>query len=155
MLEANSAGIALLPLAGVFFAVSNVSRRATLGARALISGGTGLIGAGLLVMACTSAGMPLWLAEAGLVLTGLGLELNTAPLFDVIVAAVPAERSGSASSLINVARMFGATLGVAILGFAYALAGLSAAVLVSGAVQLAGARVVRFAASASFVEYWH
>jgi MFS transporter, DHA2 family, methylenomycin A resistance protein len=143
LLKASGAGIALVPMAGVFFVVSNASGRlvATIGARTLISGGTGLIGGGLLVIAGTAAGMPLWLAEAGLVLTGLGMGLNTAPLFGVAVAAVPAERSGSASSLINVARMIGATLGVAILGSAYTLAGLSTAMLAGGAVQLAGACV--------------
>jgi MFS transporter, DHA2 family, methylenomycin A resistance protein len=143
VLKASGAGIALVPMAGVFFVVSNASGRlvATIGTRTLISGGTGLIGGGLLVIAGTAAGMPLWLAEAGLVLTGLGMGLNTAPLFGVAVAAVPAERSGSASSLINVARMIGATLGVAILGSAYTLAGLSTAMLAGGAVQLAGACV--------------
>ena len=82
----------------------------------------------------------------GLVLTGLGMGLNTGPLFGVAVAAVPAARSGSAASLINVARMIGATLGVAILGTAFALAGaggagLRAAMLLGGTVQIVGGAV--------------
>jgi hypothetical protein len=78
-------------------------------------------------------------------LAGLGMGLNTAPLFGVAVAAVPASRSGSAASLINVARMIGATLGVAVLGSAFAVLGLQAAMLVGGAVQIAGAAVAWFA----------
>jgi hypothetical protein len=145
---AGTAGMALVPMAGVFFLVSNGSGRlvAALGARVLIAGGTALIGVGLFIIACSVAGEPLWLAEAGLVLAGLGMGLNTAPLFGVAVAAVPAARSGSAASLINVARMIGATLGVAILGTAFAVVGgggegLRAAMLLGGAVQIAGAAV--------------
>lgn len=72
-------------------------------------------------------------------LTGLGMGLNTAPLFGVAVGTVPPERSGVAAALINVARMIGASLGVAILGSVFALAGLSAAMLVGSAMQLAAA----------------
>lgn len=145
---AGTAGIALMPMAGVFFVVSNASGRLleSIGARVLISGGTALIGVGLFVIAFSAAGEPLWLAEMGLVLSGLGMGLNTAPLFGVAVGAVPAARSGSAASLINVARMIGATLGVAVLGTAFALggaggAGLRAAMLLGGAVQIVGGAV--------------
>lgn len=46
-------------------------------------------------------------------LTGLGMGLATGPLMG---AAVSAARSRTAAALINVARMAGATIGVAILG---------------------------------------
>jgi len=139
--SAVSAGIALLPMAGVFFVVSNASGRLVdhLGSRVLIGGGTALTGLGLAVLACTTAGSPLCLAEVGLVLTGLGMGCNTAPLYGVVVAAVPAERSGSAASLINVARMVGATLGVAVLGSIFAAVGLREAMLAGGVVQIVGA----------------
>jgi hypothetical protein len=147
-LPAGGAGLALLPMAVVFFALSNYSGRLTerVGARAMIAGGTALIGLGLYVIALTTAGTPISAAETGLVLTGLGMGLNTGPLFGVAVAAVPAARSGNAASLINVARMIGATLGVAILGSAFALAGSGAsglriAMALGGTVQLIGAGV--------------
>jgi DHA2 family methylenomycin A resistance protein-like MFS transporter len=145
-LRAATAGVALVPMAGVFFVVSNASGRLVdrFGARALIAGGTALIGTGLFVVGLTIGGRPLWLVEAGLILAGLGMGFNTAPLFGVAVAAVPAARSGSAASIINVARMIGATLGVAVLGSAFAMAGagapgLRAAMLAGGAVQIVGA----------------
>ena len=70
-----------MPMAAVFFVVSNASGRLveSLGARVLISGGTALIGVGLFVIACSIAGEPLWWAETGLVLTGLGMGLEHRP----------------------------------------------------------------------------
>jgi hypothetical protein len=90
--------------------------------------------------------MPISLAETGLLMTGIGMGLNTGPLFGVAVAAVPATRSGNAASLINVARMISATLGVAVLGTAFALAGSDAvglriAMALGGTAQLVGAGV--------------
>ena len=144
VLSARVAGLALVPMAAVFFALSNASGRLVdlIGARSLIGGGTALIGIGLLVLSATGSATPLWLAEIGLVLTGCGMGLNTGPLFGVAVAAVSAARSGSASSLINVARMIGATLGVAVLGSAFTLVGsLWLPMLLGGVAQLIGAFV--------------
>ena len=146
VLSAGAAGLALVPMAAVFFVLSNMAGRLTerVGARAMIAGGTALICVGSLVIGASDAGLPLWLAEVGLILAGLGMGLNTGPLFGVAVAAVPAARSGSAAALINVARMVGATLGVAVLGTMLATVGgdgpgLRAAMLAGGMIQLAGA----------------
>jgi predicted MFS family arabinose efflux permease len=146
LLGPEGAGLALMPCALVFFLVSPRSGALAqrLGTRAMTAGGTALIGCGLLVLAATDAGAPLLLAEGGLVLAGIGMGLNTGPLYSVAVGAVAAARSGTASALINVARMAGATLGVALLGSAFALldggdAGLRAAMLAGGIVEFCGA----------------
>lgn len=112
----------------------------------MIAIGTGLIGCGSLVLAITDAGMPMVLAQIGLTTAGVGMGLNTGPLYGIAVGSVGPERAGTASALINVARMVGATLGVALLGSVFALlhggpAGFRAAMLVAGAVQLGGALV--------------
>jgi EmrB/QacA subfamily drug resistance transporter len=145
-LSALAVGIALMPMSLLFVGVSQISGKLVerYGARIAIAGGTALIGIGLMVVALTTAGRPIWLAQAGLLLAGLGMGINTGPLMGVAVAAVPASRSGTASSLINVARMVGATLGVAMLGTLYAIlgagaGGLSAALAAGSLVQLAGA----------------
>ena len=139
--SAAVAGLGLVPMAVVFFALSNFSGRLAerVGARTMIGGGVAIIGLGLLVVACGDAARPLWLSEIGMVLAGIGMGLATGPLYGEAVAAVPSERSGSASSLINVARMIGATLGVAVLGAAFAIGGLRAAMVAGAVVQLAGA----------------
>lgn len=140
------AGLGLLPMAATFAVVSRWSgallRR--FGARLATAGGTATIGLGLLVVALTHGGRPMLLAQMGLLLTGIGMGVNTGPLMGVAVASAPPARSGTASSLINVARMVGATLGVAGLGTLYALKGgdalgLRIALVTGGFVQLAGA----------------
>jgi DHA2 family methylenomycin A resistance protein-like MFS transporter len=83
-------------------------------------------------------------AEIGLMLTGLGMGLATGPLTGATVGAVSAARSGTAAALNNVARMVGATLGVAALGAVFALLqggmeGLRVAMLLGGLMQIAAA----------------
>jgi MFS transporter, DHA2 family, methylenomycin A resistance protein len=121
-LTPQTAGLALTPSALLFFLIAPRSGHMAqrVGVRVMTAGGTALIGCGLLVAATTHAGRPLIVAEIGLLLAGIGMGLNTGPLISVAVDAVSAARSGMASALINVARMTGATLGVAFLGTAFA-----------------------------------
>jgi len=145
-LSATQAGLALVPMALVFVLLSPLSGRLTekLGLRVMTAVGVAVIGAGLLVIAIGADRSSIAIDEIGLVLTGLGMGIATGPLMAAAVGAVGHARSGTASALINVARMAGATIGVAVLGAVYALAGggangLALAMLAGGAVQLAGA----------------
>jgi MFS transporter, DHA2 family, methylenomycin A resistance protein len=150
-LTPRGAGLALMPMSLAFFVLSTQSGRLTqrFGLRAMTGGGTALIGTGLLIVAATRAGSPMLVAQCGLMLAGLGMGLNTGPLYGIAVASAGQERSGTASSLINVARMTGATLGIALPGTVFGLlngstVGLRAAMLIGGIAQLCGA-VVAFA----------
>jgi EmrB/QacA subfamily drug resistance transporter len=146
--DATHAGIALVPMALVFVLVSPwagplVQR---VGSRAMTAGGVATIGVGLWIVGLAAGAPSVLPVEIGLALTGLGMGLATGPLMGAAVGAVPAARAGTASALINVARMTGATLGVALLGtvyalFAHPLAGLRLAMMVGGSIQLAGAAV--------------
>jgi MFS transporter, DHA2 family, methylenomycin A resistance protein len=147
-LTPQTAGLALVPCALTFFLIAQRSGHMAqrLGVRFMTAGGTALIACGLLVLAATQGGRPLALAQIGLVLAGIGMGLNTGPLMSVAVDAVSAARSGTASALINVARMTGATLGIAFLGSAFAMwhgdgEGLRAAMFTGAGVQFCGAFV--------------
>jgi MFS family permease len=146
LLTARGAGLALAPCAVLFFVIAPRSGHLAqrVGTRMSTAGGTAIIGSGLVVLSLTHLGAPLPMALIGLGVTGIGMGINTGPLMSVAVDAVGAERSGTASSLINVARMVGATMGVAVLGAAFALGGggvegWRAAMLLGGGVQLCGA----------------
>jgi MFS transporter, DHA2 family, methylenomycin A resistance protein len=152
-LDPVSAGIALMPMALVFVIVSPFSGflTAKLGARVMTGGGVAVIGCGLLVIGITAHLASILVAEIGLALTGFGMGLATGPLMGAAVGAVAAARSGTAAALINVARMAGATIGVAVLGAVFAMAdggpqGLRRAMLLGGLVQLASAAVAWTAA---------
>lgn len=144
MLSPVQAGLALLPMALVFVFVSPLSGRVQkiVGARVITCGGVAVIASGMFVLAAAARSHALWPAECGLALTGLGMGLATGPLMGEAVGAVPPNRSGTASALINAARMAGATIGVAVLGAIYAGAqhsrgGLRWAMLAGGAFQAA------------------
>jgi MFS family permease len=62
----------------------------------------------------------IWLLVLTLALVGLALGIQSGPLISVAVSSVSVARAGTASSLINVARLVGATLGVAVLGSIFA-----------------------------------
>lgn len=143
-LDAMQAGLALMPMALVFVLVSSWTGRLAnvAGTHILTCGGVALIGAGLLAVGA-AAGSPSALpAQAGLLAAGIGMGLATGPLMGAAIGAVPAAQSGIASALINVARMAGATLGVAVLGAVYAatadaMHGLRLAMYAGGGVQIA------------------
>jgi hypothetical protein len=118
-----------------------------------MAGGMAAMGTGELVLAFISADTHGTIVSAALAIVGAGLGLNTAPVNSVAVAHVPRARGGTASGLLNTARIVGATLGIAILGAVFAryagqhgnardfLAGLRPAFAVGGLAELAGALV--------------
>lgn len=145
-LDATGAGIALMPMALLFVLVSAFSGALTkkLGVRFMTAGGVLIIGLGLLAIGLSAHQASLIAQEIGLTLTGLGMGLATGPLMGAAVGAVTAARSGTASALINVARMSGATIGVALLGAVFATAGgdtggLQFAMILGGVVQIVSA----------------
>ena len=93
------------------------------GARLVTHGGVALIACGLLVIGWQASAPGIVLTGIGLLCTGVGMGVATGPLMNVAVGAVSPARSGTAGSVINVARMAGATLGVAVLGSVAAWAG--------------------------------
>jgi predicted MFS family arabinose efflux permease len=152
-LHVAQAGLALMPMALVFVLVSPFSGAvaARVGQRVATCGGVAVIGSGLLLLAATASWSSIVPTEAGLALTGLGMGFATGPLMGAAVNAVSAERSGIASALINVARMVGATMGVAVLGAVFALEnggaeGLRAAMLLGGLFQICAAALAGFTA---------
>ena len=142
-LDVAEAGIALIPMALVFVLVSPFSGTLTvrLGTRLMTAGGVAIIASGLLLIGLSAHQASIVLAELGLALTGLGMGFATGPLMGAAVDAVAAVRSGTASALVNVARMAGATIGVAVLGAVFAVAhggpdGLRLAMFLGGLVQI-------------------
>ncbi|OBK74078.1 MFS transporter [Mycobacterium sp. 1274761.0] len=111
------------------------------GPRLPMTAGMGLMAAGLLLYAVAGPHADVWLLELSFVLAGAGLALNTGPAVGLAMAAVPLQRAGLAASVVNLARLVGITVGVAVLGSAMAAVGVQAAMAVGGTVQLIGTAV--------------
>ena len=144
-LASFEAGLSLLPMALSFIAISpfsgTISER--LGKKRTISAGLALMGLGNLLLGASFLADWFVAEEIGLLLTGVGMGMATGPLTAVAVSTVTADRSGTASALINVARMVGATIGVALLGAIFAFlgeaeTGFIVAMSAGGSVQLLG-----------------
>jgi EmrB/QacA subfamily drug resistance transporter len=146
------AAVALLPMSVSYMVTAQLSGRIAnkLGPRVPMTAGMGLMGFGLLILALIPFNDSLVLIGSGLFAMGCGLGLNVGPMNAVAVASVPAARSGTASGLVNTARMIGATLGVAVLGAVFAMhvaegvvgtQGLAPAYLGGGIGELIGAAV--------------
>jgi len=116
------AGLELLPMSVSFVIVSQLVGHLTnnLGPRIVMTAGMACMGFGALAIAFISESTSLTVIELALFVVGIGLGLNTAPVNGVAVAAIPPARSGTASGVLNTARMVGATMGVAILGSVFA-----------------------------------
>ena len=140
--------LALIPVVNV------VAHR--IGPRLPMITGLLLMGAGLLLYSAAGAGADLWLLELGFVLTGAGLAFNTGPAVGLAMSAMPQTRTGLASSVVNLARLVGITVGVAALGTVMAFEGVQAALFAGGVVELmAVVVVVRWVASSRRQEVCH
>jgi EmrB/QacA subfamily drug resistance transporter len=147
-------GLELLSLSLTFVIVSHYSGALAkrFGPRVMMTAGLGAMGAGLLLLTFVSTTPNMLLIETALTVIGVGLGLNTGPVNAVAVASLPPARSGTASGLVNTARMVGATLGIAVLGAMFAVhagtnspeamvTGLRLAYLGGGMVELTGAAI--------------
>jgi MFS transporter, DHA2 family, methylenomycin A resistance protein len=116
--SAALAGVELLPMSITFFVVSLIAGRVAtaIGPRLLIGGGMTLTGLGILGLSRLSTDSGHGVIAAALFAVGVGLGSITGPIANAAVNNAPAARSGMSSGLVNVGRMLGATLGVAVLG---------------------------------------
>ncbi|MET9663886.1 MFS transporter [Streptomyces sp. NPDC006475] len=91
----------------------------TLGGRTdrahVIAGGFVMAAAGFAVLACAGTDS-LWLLLAGAAVIGCGIVTVMALVSDLALAGAPAEKAGSAASLLETGQEFGGALGMALLG---------------------------------------
>jgi hypothetical protein len=113
------------------------------GPRLPVTAGLVLMASGMALYAAAGPQAAIWLIELSFVLAGAGLALNTGPAVGLAMSAVPVQRAGLASGVVNLARLVGITVGVAVLGSAMAAFGgadgARIATMLGGLVQLTGA----------------
>jgi EmrB/QacA subfamily drug resistance transporter len=112
------AAAALLPIALTVIPLSRVAPRiaARLGVRITGSIGLGLLATGFFVLSTLGTSGSYWHLFSGLVLLGTGMGLSGSPATTAIVASLPREKQGVASSVNDLSRELGGALGIAVLG---------------------------------------
>jgi EmrB/QacA subfamily drug resistance transporter len=112
------AATALLPIAVVVIPLSRLAPRIAgrLGVHVTGPVGLGLIAAGFLVLSTLGTTSSYGHLAAGLLLVGAGMGLSGSPATTAIVASLPREKQGVASSINDLSRELGGALGIAVLG---------------------------------------
>ncbi|MFD7261122.1 MFS transporter [Streptomyces sp. NPDC059874] len=117
-LDALHAGLYMLPMAAMTFAVAPLSGR-LVGSRGprlpLLIAGAAMGGSGLL-FAAFGGETSTALLFTGYVLYGLGFGMVNAPVTNTAVSGMPRSQAGVAAAIASTSRQTGSTLGVAIVG---------------------------------------
>ena len=113
-----SAGIRVLPVATSVAVGSIVGTRLAVrwGNKLIVAGGLTSFGIGLLWASTGSATTGYGTIAAQMLFLGLGMGFTSAPATEAIMGAVPKEKAGVGSAVNDATRLFGATLGVAVIG---------------------------------------
>ncbi|WP_329385848.1 MFS transporter [Streptomyces sp. NBC_01351] len=117
-LDALHAGLYMLPMAAMTFAVAPLSGR-LVGSRGprlpLLIAGAAMGGSGLLFAAFRGETSTA-LLFTGYVLYGLGFGMVNAPITNTAVSGMPRSQAGVAAAIASTSRQTGSTLGVAVVG---------------------------------------
>jgi EmrB/QacA subfamily drug resistance transporter len=111
-------GVRLLPVAASMAAASVAGSRLAVRAGNKIAVGTGLACycAAFLWISTVSQSTSYLIIAAQMVVLGTGIGLTAAPATEAIMGAVRNEKAGTGSAVNDATRLFGATLGVAVIG---------------------------------------
>lgn len=116
--DALGTGLRILPLIGGLMAAATLGETLVprLGTRVVVSSGLLVFAAGTLVGAATGSGDGYGYAALWLTMTGFGFGLAVVPATSLVMASLPADRTGRGTSLLETVQQVGGVLGVAGLG---------------------------------------
>jgi EmrB/QacA subfamily drug resistance transporter len=113
-----STGVRLLPVAVSVGVASVVGTRLAvrIGNKIIVGGGLLFFTAALLWISTVSQTTSYAILAAQMVVLGIGMGFSQAPATEAIMGAVPRQKAGIASAVNGSTRLFGGTLGVAVVG---------------------------------------
>ena len=116
--SAVEAGAAFLPMTILIILVAPVAGKASdrFGSRWLMTGGMVLLSVQLLYLSQLSADASFWNLLPGFLCGGLGMALTMTPTAAAATRAVPVEKSGVGSAVLNAMRQVGGSIGIALMG---------------------------------------
>jgi EmrB/QacA subfamily drug resistance transporter len=116
--SAVKAGAAFLPLTVLIILVAPIAGRASdrIGSRWLITGGMLLVTAQLLYFSRLGVDSTFFNLLPGLLVGGVGMALVMTPTAAAAVRALPVDKSGVGSAVLNAFRQVGGSMGIAVMG---------------------------------------
>ncbi len=120
--SAVQAGASFLPMTLMVILVAPIAGKASdrYGSRWLMTGGMILIGIQLLYLSQLGSDAGFWNLFPGFLVGGLGMSLTMTPTAAAAVRAVPVEKSGVGSAVLNAMRQVGGSVGIALMGAIFA-----------------------------------
>jgi EmrB/QacA subfamily drug resistance transporter len=116
--SAIETGATFLPLTLLIMFVAPAAGKLSdrIGARWLMGAGMTLLTASLLLFGTLDAHSSFWGILPGLLVGGLGMAITMAPTTSAAMGAVPIDKAGVGSAVINSMRQVGGSLGIALMG---------------------------------------
>ena len=155
----TQAGAMFLPMTMLIIVVAPVAGRLSdrIGSRWLMGTGMMVVGVSLLLYQRVTVHSDFWTLLPAMVLGGVGMAMTMSPMTSAAMGAVPVDKAGVGSGVLNSFRQVGGSLGIALMGAILAafihhpartpagaqdfVNGLHAALLVSAAITFAAAIV--------------
>jgi len=153
--SAVQTGAAFLPMTILIILIAPIAGRTSdrIGSRGLMTAGMILIAAQLLYFSRIDQDTTFWSLLPAFLVGGIGMSLTMTPSAAAATRSVPVDKAGVGAAVLNAARQFGGSLGIAIMGAIVAheaggqrtpeafLDGFQSALLVAAAIAAVGAVV--------------
>jgi EmrB/QacA subfamily drug resistance transporter len=116
--SAVEAGAAFLPMTLLIVLVAPIAGKTSdrIGSRWLITAGMTLLAVQLLYFSQLGVDANFWTLLPGMLIGGIGMSLTMTPTAAAAIRAVPVQKSGVGSAVLNAARQVGGSLGIAFIG---------------------------------------
>jgi EmrB/QacA subfamily drug resistance transporter len=112
------AGAAFLPMTILIILIAPIAGKQSdrIGSRWLMAGGMAFVGVSLLVYAQLSATSVYWDLLPAMIIGGVGMACVMTPMTAAALGAVPVDKAGVGSGVLNTFRQVGGSLGIALMG---------------------------------------
>src|SRR5207237_935310 len=116
--SATQAGAAFLPMVTLIILIAPLSGRLSdrIGSRWLMGGGMTLVGLSLLLYERVTVHSDFWTLLPSMILGGVGMAMTMSPMTSAAMGAVPVDKAGVGSGVLNSFRQVGGSLGIAVMG---------------------------------------
>jgi predicted MFS family arabinose efflux permease len=116
--SATKAGAAFLPMVTLIILVAPIAGRLSdrVGSRWLMGAGMTLVGISLLLYERVTVHSDFWTLLPSMVLGGVGMAMTMSPMTSAAMGAVPVDKAGVGSGVLNSFRQVGGSLGIAVMG---------------------------------------